>query len=201
MLKFKTASTLLATVAVFGLAPISDAKAALISAAPPTCSNNNILNPIAIDCSGSWQGNDANQQSDVLSQLLADFGDETGLGTWLKSGKSDDSNSGPFTSNVKATTGTLNFDVAQKGFFAVALKASNSFSLYLLDGGEDGISSFDFNTIGTATNNSNMAQSLSHATLYNFQPVPTPALLPGLIGMGVAALRKRKAEAEDNTAA
>ncbi|MDX2241194.1 MAG: PTPA-CTERM sorting domain-containing protein [Leptolyngbyaceae cyanobacterium bins.302] len=26
-------------------------------------------------------------------------------------------------------------------------------------------------------------------------PVPTPALLPGLIGMGVAALRKRKAEA------
>jgi hypothetical protein len=32
-------------------------------------------------------------------------------------------------------------------------------------------------------------------------PVPTPALLPGLIGMGVAAMRKRKAEAEDNTAA
>ncbi len=31
--------------------------------------------------------------------------------------------------------------------------------------------------------------------------VPTPALLPGLIGMGVAALRKRKAEAEENTAA
>jgi len=28
------------------------------------------------------------------------------------------------------------------------------------------------------------------------QPVPTPALLPGLIGLGVAALRKRKGEAE-----
>lgn len=27
-------------------------------------------------------------------------------------------------------------------------------------------------------------------------PIPTPALLPGLIGMGVAALRKRKQEAE-----
>lgn len=30
---------------------------------------------------------------------------------------------------------------------------------------------------------------------YEVQPVPTPALLPGLIGMGVAVLRKRKAEA------
>lgn len=28
--------------------------------------------------------------------------------------------------------------------------------------------------------------------------VPTPALLPGLVGMGVAALRKRKAEAEQD---
>jgi hypothetical protein len=28
-------------------------------------------------------------------------------------------------------------------------------------------------------------------------PIPTPALLPGLIGMGVAALRKRKSEAAD----
>ncbi len=27
-------------------------------------------------------------------------------------------------------------------------------------------------------------------------PIPTPALLPGLVGMGVAALRKRKQEAE-----
>ncbi len=27
-------------------------------------------------------------------------------------------------------------------------------------------------------------------------PVPTPALLPGLVGMGVAALRKRKQETE-----
>ena len=31
---------------------------------------------------------------------------------------------------------------------------------------------------------------------YGYQPVPTPALLPGLIGMGVAALRKRKTNEE-----
>lgn len=32
-------------------------------------------------------------------------------------------------------------------------------------------------------------------------PIPTPALLPGLIGMGVAALRKRKGEAEESNEA
>jgi hypothetical protein len=43
------------------------------------------------------------------------------------------------------------------------------------------------NVVGSAT-----------ATISNFsapEPIPTPALLPGLIGMGVAALRKRKGEA------
>ncbi|PSN15352.1 PEP-CTERM sorting domain-containing protein [filamentous cyanobacterium CCT1] len=43
------------------------------------------------------------------------------------------------------------------------------------------------NIIGSAT-----------ATISNFsapEPIPTPALLPGLIGLGVAALRKRKGEA------
>ncbi len=32
---------------------------------------------------------------------------------------------------------------------------------------------------------------------FNVTPVPTPALLPGLIGMGVAALRKKQGEAEE----
>jgi len=30
-------------------------------------------------------------------------------------------------------------------------------------------------------------------------PIPTPALLPGLIGMGIAAIRKRKAEPAEAT--
>lgn len=40
------------------------------------------------------------------------------------------------------------------------------------------------------------------ATISNFNvnAVPTPALLPGLIGMGVAALRKKQAEAEESEA-
>lgn len=41
-----------------------------------------------------------------------------------------------------------------------------------------------------------------YATISNFNvtPVPTPALLPGLIGMGVAALRKKQSEAEESEA-
>jgi hypothetical protein len=31
---------------------------------------------------------------------------------------------------------------------------------------------------------------------YGYEPIPTPALLPGLIGMGVAALRKRQTDEE-----
>ncbi len=36
----------------------------------------------------------------------------------------------------------------------------------------------------------------TYATATETTPVPTPALLPGLVGMGVAALRKRKQETE-----
>jgi hypothetical protein len=206
MISFKTASTLLATAAVLSLAPISNAEAALVSAASPTCSINDIINPTATACSGSWDGNDANQQTDVLAKLLADFGVNTGSGTWAFGGKSDDASNGPFTSNPNTSnTGLLTFDTAKTGYFAVALKASNSFSLYLLNGGTSGISSFDFNTKGTATNSKEKSQDLSHASLYTFAgsstPVPTPALLPGLIGMGVAALRKRKGEAEESAEA
>lgn len=44
----------------------------------------------------------------------------------------------------------------------------------------------------TNTKNGNLAD-VSHISLY-YREIPTPALLPGLIGMGLAALRKRKGE-------
>ncbi|NJL47101.1 MAG: PTPA-CTERM sorting domain-containing protein [Leptolyngbyaceae cyanobacterium SM2_5_2] len=48
------------------------------------------------------------------------------------------------------------------------------------------------------------AQDLSHAGLYHFddddtEPIPTPALLPGLLGLGVAALRQRNGKVEEST--
>jgi hypothetical protein len=203
-LRFATVST--ASLAVIGSIAVGEAEAALVGASP-LCTNGNALtemNPDAITCSGAWAGNDANQQTDVLAQLSSDFASYTGgLVTWVFNGKSDDSLNGPFTSNPGGTTGTLTFDVAQEGLFSIALKASNQFSLYLFDGGAAGISSIDFTTIGTSLNNNQVQpQDLSHASLYRpgGTPIPTPALLPGLIGMGLAAWRKRKSEQAESEA-
>jgi len=38
--------------------------------------------------------------------------------------------------------------------------------------------------------------SIDNVSFSNANPIPTPALLPGLLGIGAAALRKRKKEAE-----
>jgi|GEM_PF-2445580 hypothetical protein len=204
MLQFKTVSTLLATAAIVSLAPVAGAEAALL-AGNPLCSISNVTGAVA--CAGSFAGNDSNQKADVLDQLVSSFGSFTGIGEWshdLDSDKSDGSGNGPFTSNPEVTNGTLTFDTPQTGFFAIALKAGPRFSLYLLDGGTTGISSFNFDTIGTSTNPRGMAQDLSHASLYHFdgedtEPIPTPALLPGLIGLGIAGLRQRNDKPEEAT--
>ena len=47
----------------------------------------------------------------------------------------------------------------------------------------------------TIKNDKTMLGNYTNITLAT-TPIPTPALLPGLIGMGVAALRKRKSEVE-----
>lgn len=163
--------------------------AALVSAAPPTCANTDVsANSFA--CSGSWAGNDANQQTDVLAELnnlLAD--------SWTFAGKTGDANNGPFANDPSgATTGTLSFDSPLNGNFAIALKAANSFSLYVWQGATN-VSSIDFSTIGTAINGNGKAQDLSHATLYvGVVPEPESYAL-ALAGLGVLVLvaRRRKA--------
>lgn len=63
-------------------------------------------------------------------------------------------------------------------------------------------SSFAGQNIGIryqATGGFNKSSKLSGTT--SATPVPTPALLPGLIGMGVAAMRKRKGEDEESAEA
>jgi hypothetical protein len=204
MFQFKTVSTLLATATIVSLTPVAGAEAALI-VGNPLCNISNVTGVVA--CAGSFSGNDSNQQADVLSQLVSSFGSFTGAGLWSHNtgtDKSDGPGFGPFTSNPEVTNGTLTFDTPQTGFFAIALKAGPRFSLYLLNGGTTGISSFNFNTIGTSTNPNGKAQDLSHASLYYFEgedtePIPTPALLPGLIGLGIAGLRQRNGKAEETT--
>lgn len=92
----------------------------------------------------------------------------------------DDSTTGTWkVVNLSQNSG--NFE----GPFALTMKADNFFSFNYFDGAiQEGTWSTDrFN------------RGFSHATLYSTpESIPTPALLPGLIGMSVAALRKRKQE-------
>jgi hypothetical protein len=163
----------------FAAAP---AFAALTSVAPPNCANTDVT-PNSFACSGAWGGNDANQQADVLAELnnlLAD--------TWSLSGKSDDANNGPFTGNPEAGSGTLTFDSAMSGNFAIALKSGNQFSLYVWQGAV-GVTEVGFDTIGTSS-----GRDLSHATLY-VGTIPEPEtyalMLAGLGIVGFMARRRR----------
>ena len=176
-----------------------------------SCNAGNIMvtgfAPDALACSGAFAGNDTPQQADVLARLAIDFGSILGSSaTFAVLGKSDDSNSGPFTSNPNnSTSGTLTFDSAQTGFFAITLKAADSFSTYLFDGGVTGLSSVQFSTAGTALNPNGQAQGLSHATFIDIggatavTPVPEPEtyalMLAGLGAVAYVARRNRNRKA------
>ncbi|WP_008312186.1 PEP-CTERM sorting domain-containing protein [Leptolyngbya sp. PCC 6406] len=150
------------------------AEAASLTPSGASCSNATGMSFVA--CSGSWQGNDSNQIPAILQQLTTDFGSILGEGAWNYSGanKSDAAGNGIFTSNPSSTSGKLTFDTVQKGFFVVSLKAANAFSFYLFDGGDEGLLSIDFNTLGTSTNNNGQAQGLSHASFFSFAPTVQP---------------------------
>jgi hypothetical protein len=149
--------------------------------------------PQAVACSGAWAGNDMNQRDDFLLQAQMDFSAFVGNVPWTLVGSSDDSDNGPFSSVSGGTSGTLSFDNAITGFFAVSLMSANSFSVYLFNGGSDGISSIDYSTFGVSLNAIGMPQDLSHATLIT--PIPEPetyALMAAGLGIvGWLARRRR----------
>jgi hypothetical protein len=84
---------------------------------------------------------------------------------------------------------------------AISLKGGPSYSIYYIAAGAlTDASSINWNTLGIEKGNGDPGPGLSHASVY-YNVIPTPALLPGLIGMGVAAVRKRKGEAEESAEA
>jgi hypothetical protein len=174
------------------------AQASLTPASPPLCTASGALNYMgAAACSGAWDGNNNNQLIDVLAELNNSFNDEVGInGAWTYMGTTNATEtSGPFSSVPGATSGTLTFDTAQKGWFALALKADGKFSLYLFDGGQAGITNIPFITGGVALNNQGNPQALSHASLY-LAPVPEPqtyALMLAGLGLVGFVARRRKA--------
>ena len=73
-----------------------------------------VTNPSFTDCAGAFEGNDKNQQADVLATILAEFG----LASASYVGASDDADNGPFSNNPDTVSATLNFDFATFGALA-----------------------------------------------------------------------------------
>jgi len=174
---------------------------AQLTSAGLSCNNGSavtVFNVDAVACSGAWNGNNMNQQSLVLSKLASDFTTWAGSGaTWSYVGSTG--NNAVFQSAVGSTSGTLTFANPVKGLFALALKASNQFSLYLFDGGTAGITSIAFTTVGTSVNGHGIPQGLSHASLYDADVVPTVTPTPEpstyllmVTGLGLVGLVRRR---------
>jgi hypothetical protein len=166
-----------------------------------------LFNPMYMECWGAFSGNDvsngASDNSSELIALLAEYTTNGGLlGTWSAStaDKSDSAGNGVFTSNPETNDGVLTFDTAKFGLFGISLKASNSFSLYLFDGGTTGITSINFNTIGTSVTGGRdpQGQDLSHASFFAFTPdddsadVPEPATAAALGTFALLGLAMKK---------
>lgn len=164
-----------------------------------------VFDPMYLLCAGAFEGNVV-PNSDEALDIFADLSSSLGFsGTWSfdEANKSDSADNGVFTSNPETTLGTLTFKTAQFGLFGISLKAADSFSLYLFDGGTEGITSINFETIGTSTNRQGKAQDLSHAGFFAFTPdddpiqVPEPAATAalGLFALTGMGLLKKKSGA------
>jgi hypothetical protein len=162
----------------------------------------------SLACASFAGVNDENSQGAVTSFLNGTFG--SAYGGWGSEavGFTSEGVSGPFSNNPTATAGSLFFNELVGGYFAISLKASTGFSLYILNGGAEGVSGVTYSTVGAPLNPGGQVPGLSHAGLWSgddfcngdCEPsvsVPEPStfamMFVGLLGLGAAARRRRNA--------
>jgi hypothetical protein len=173
----------------------ASASQAALTPTSPSCTAT-VTDPTWTDCAGAFEGNDKNQEADVLATILAEFG----LSDVSYQGASDEASSGPFSNSPNGASGTLDFDFAIDSPFVLSLKAGTAFSLFYFDGEGAPISSIDFTTLGVSVNPNQIGNGLSHASLYSAVPaIPEPEtyalMLAGLAAIGFMTRRRRPQQA------
>lgn len=124
----------------------------------------------AVACSGpNNMGHGGNDKAEYVLPILNNglyFPASEFDGTWAYVGKTEDDDA--FFNDPNGALGLLFPLQPQTGIFAISLKASNAFSLYVFDLAFDESSAISYFTIGTATNRFGIPQGLSHASLWSF---------------------------------
>ncbi len=137
-----------------------------------SCADSGIAtNPAYVACQGPTDGNIGSGGNNVST---ATFGTQAFA---LLTGADD-----PVVNLTGSTSGTVTFNTALKGPFVVGLRGGNDFSLYLMNGGTNGISGMAWDTLGITKGSDAASPALTKFAV--FAPVPEP----GAVGLGAAGL-------------
>ncbi|MGD2047297.1 MAG: PEP-CTERM sorting domain-containing protein [Gemmatimonadota bacterium] len=172
---------------------------AQLSTTSPNCDTGSVLtdfNPNADDCLGAYEGNDKQQESEII-QAMVDAGwlNSTDGANVLGYTDAEDGEPNPFTSDPQGSTGTLTLAAPLTGDYALILKVGTQFSIYYFENLVN-VSSIYYTTAGTNLNGSDRPQGLSHGGLISVpEPGSTLLLLTGLLGLAAVGWKRRRFEA------
>jgi hypothetical protein len=183
-----------------------------------------VFDPDYTDCSGAYLlGNGENdvtngQADNIVNQLLNNNPGLFGDGDWTFLAKDDGKGTTFFdVTGIGQTSGTIEFDVdaiensvlfdpefIENYDIAISFKAAKNFSIYYWQAPLNS-TTISWTTDGTATNDQDIAQGLSHASVYlrrrddeggggNPTETPEPSTVLGLTAFlgGAAVLRRRR---------
>lgn len=159
---------------------------ALASLTPgmPACSQGWTSLPY-LACAGSFGGNLSGKlstaQLDLIDREFAPYGFDAGAG--LSYSKTDLAGNGLFSDDGRDFS--LDFDAGFKaaGLFVIGLKQADRYSLYLFDGGSQGVGTILFDVAGVV---GQQTGGFSHAAYLG--PALTPVPEPGAFSLWLAGL-------------